>query len=488
MKFRAALAGVVAAALFWGFRSMLLDHAPAAFSSPQEDMSFAWFVPLYSLYVFWTDRERTFAAAGRPSVWGFVATLPFFALGFLGARGLQLRFEVVSFAGLIFTLTWGFWGFACARTILFPVAFLLFCIPLATFLDVVTVHLRLFATAIASGILHGFGGDFVRNGTVIASGDGSFAIDIAEPCSGLRSIFALMALAAGYAYRLKTTVPRKFAVFASSVPLAVFGNVMRILSICLVSRFASREFATGFYHDYSGYVVFLVAIGLLLVIGETLAAKGGADGEGASASARNAVAVPITRGEVVLCSIATACACACLVPQGFVPRVTVAEAPAVALPDLEGFESVAVEPGEAERTVLPADTRIERRNYTLPYGPYAQVTLVIGGAGKGSIHRPELCLPAQGFLMRDPETAVVSGVEWRRIRLERGASSCRFAYTFFNQEGYGTSSHVKRIFRDVWDRSVLGRADRWVMLTVFSPEPDADRFDAFLGSLKGVVK
>ena len=63
-----------------------------------------------------------------------------------------------------------------------------------------------------------------------------------------------------------------------------------------------------------------------------------------------------------------------------------------------------------------------------------------------------------------------------------------FAYTFFNQAGYRTSSHVKRIFRDVLDRSFLGRIDRWVMVTVYASSADERALRGFLAKLKGVIR
>ena len=87
--------------------------------------------------------------------------------------------------------------------------------------------------------------------------------------------------------------------------------------------------------------------------------------------------------------------------------------------------------------------------------------------------------------MTDPRTATVAGVEWRLVTLaRRDAPSAGFAYTFFNQAGYRTSSHVKRIFRDVLDRSVLGRIDRWVMVTVSASTADERLLGDFLAKLK----
>ena len=273
---RLSLLIVAFAAIIWGFHSMLFVHLPNVFNEPKEDMSYAWYVPIFSLYVLWTERRKLLESVGNSSWLGATLVLPFIFIGFLGVRGLQTRLAVIALVGLFITVPWAFYGRKTAAQMLFPAGFLLFCIPLATFLDVITVHLRLFATGMAYQILHGLGADIVRTGTMLAASDGSFGIDIAEPCSGLRSIFALMALTAGYAYFNQPTWFRRALLFACSVPLAILGNVMRILTICLVGRYASSEFATGFYHDYSGYVVFIVAISLMIGCGELISklAKG----------------------------------------------------------------------------------------------------------------------------------------------------------------------------------------------------------------------
>ena len=164
------------------------------------------------------------------------------------------------------------------------------------------------------------------------------------------------------------------------------------------------------------------------------------------------------------------------------------EAPSVKHVEIKGFASEPIAISEAERTVLPADTEIDKRRYVSPDGEFL-VSVVVGGRSKSSIHRPELCLPAQGFQMASPRTVEVGGVEWHVITLARkAASSMGFAYTFFNQDGYRTSSHLRRIFRDVWDRSMRGRIDRWVMLTVNSSISDEARLMAFLGKLKEVIR
>jgi exosortase len=480
---RTALFAALLAALVYGFRQLVFVHAPMTFSDHVEDMSHGWYVPIFSLYVLWRERREILESIGSPSILGVIATLPFLAVGFLGTRGIQVRFEILGFAGLLWSAAWAFFGWRTAKRVLFPAAFLLFCMPLATYLDIVTVHLRLIASSAAFALLKGFGLDIVRRGTMLMSSTGSFAIDVAEPCSGLRSLFALTALTAGYAYFTQPTWLRRAILFALAVPLAIFGNVMRIVTITIVGIACSEDIATGFYHDYSGFVVFLVAIALMVACGRLIdkvasVCKVGerqADGAGAAPCVK---ARPLV---VAACLVA-------VVPvmlyqaQGSAP--VVCEAPRIELGEVPGFELTVLEPGEAELATLPADTSFVKRLYTTPDGAWFQVTVVIGGSSKSSIHRPELCLPSQGFQMTDPRDATAAGADWRFISLlRRDVPPLGFAYTFFNQEGYRTPSHMKRIFRDVWDRSVYNRIDRWVMVTVNAHTADDVAMAAFLERL-----
>lgn len=493
---RIALMAGVFAAMAWGFHDMIFHHAPDMFRAEQEDMSFGWYVPLFSLYVVWTERRKIVDSLSAPSWGGLLFALPFLLLGFLGVRGIQLRFEIVAFVGLLIAVPWAFFGRETAKAVLFPALFLLFCIPLATFLDVVTVHLRLLASSTAFAVARGFGADIVQQGTMVGAADGSFAIDVADPCSGLRSLFALMALTAGYAYFTQPTWLRRGILFAASVPIAILGNVCRILSIVLVANFASSDFATGFYHDYSGFVVFAVAILLMVAAGEAVtrvfergddARQATDDKPDSRLAAGDERRLPRAAGRV---SLVPALAVFLVVPlmlhQASTPEVVVAEAPEVSLGEIEGFTSEELAPSEAEMTVLPKDTVILKRRYEDVAGNWMVVTAVVGGKSKSSIHRPELCLPAQGFAMVNPRTVKSGGRDWRCIDLmAKDSPTCRFAYTFFNQEGYSTASHVARIFRDIVDRSVLNRIDRWVMVTVHSSPMGDVRFLSLL-SLVGL--
>ena len=487
---RTALFAASLLAMLAGYRLLLFVHAPDVFNGVMEDLSYGWYVPVFSLYVLWRERRELVASVGKPSFWGVVLAVPFLFAGYLGARGSQIRLEIVGFVGLLASLTLAFFGRATARRALFPVLFLLFCMPLHSFLDVVTIHLRHFAVSVAHGVLTGCGLAVVRQGTMLASASGSFSIDVAEPCSGLRSLFAMMALTAGYAYFTQPTWLRRGLLFALSIPIAIVGNVVRILSIALVAATSSADFATGFYHDYSGYVVFLVAVALMIAVGGLITkAAGEAPPAAAPSPAAPPAAAPAGFGRLVVPAVAAVLVVAVMADQARTVEPVLCEAPAVALGEIPGFKSEAVPPDEAELRVLPADTSIDKRLYTAPDGSWYHVTLVVGGRSKGSIHRPEMCLPAQGYMMSSPRGMSAGGVDWRFVSLNRrNAPPLGFAYTFFNQDGFRTASHVRRIFRDVCDRSLRRRIDRWAMVAVNASTADVGRMAKFLERLKGVVR
>ena len=492
-----------------GFIGMY-GHLRAVFSDPYEDMSHGWLVPIFSLYVLWTQREELKKEVGPPSIGGFLACLPCIGVALIGSRGMQVRFEQIGFIGLCMALPWAFYGRRVAKGCVFPALFLLFTVPMTSYLDAVTIHLRLFASGTAFVLLRGFGVDVVQVGTAIVSqGAHPFSIDVAEPCSGLRSLVALTALTAAYAWYTQPTWRRRAALFACAIPLAVLGNVVRVLSICFVAAWASPDFALGFYHDYSGYVVFVVAIALMVACGEIISRwcgrrrkAGGAAAQEPAAGAINC-APPVAGGTSVVPVVFAVVLCPLLLFQMVTPSSVIAEPPQVAWPEsLGGYvaDDILFCQNEhcarvffastlngatncpcgaaldgcsvGENTILPSDTTILKRVYVSESGMQFVVSAVISGKGKSSIHRPELCLPAQGVQMSNPTDFNVAGCPYHAIQINfKDEPPAQLIYTFFNQEGVRTASHLRRIFQDTWDRSINNRIDRWVMVTVRAAFP-----------------
>lgn len=234
------------------------------------DYSHGYLIPFVSLGVLWLRRNELADARKYVSGWGLAVVVFALVLHWLGAKGQQTRLSLFS----LILLSWGvpfyFYGWQVAKQLIFPCSYLIFCIPL-NFLDTLSFPLRIFAAWASTGILNGIGIEAERSGSAIYStAAGGFNFDVADPCSGIRSLLAMTALTAVYAYLTQKTFIKKWILFVCAIPLAIIGNMARIATIALVAQAFGEQLALTLYHDYSGYVVFGVAIGCMVAIGSFL--------------------------------------------------------------------------------------------------------------------------------------------------------------------------------------------------------------------------
>ena len=129
----------------------------------------------------------------------------------------------------------------------------------------------MFATTVSTATLNFFGMDVYQVGTSIISRLGRFQpLGVEDPCSGIRSMVALMALTSLYGYVTMDRVWKKWLLFFSSIPLAVLGNLARITTIAFVAQGFGQELAMRIYHDYTGYIFFSLAILCMIGLGASL--------------------------------------------------------------------------------------------------------------------------------------------------------------------------------------------------------------------------
>lgn len=231
------------------------------------DYSHGYLIPFVSLAVVWYKREDFFAVPKQVCQWGLFIIITALAMHWLGAKMQQTRISLVSLIMLIWGIPLYFFGWQVAKLLIFPCAYLIFCIPL-NFLDALSGPLQRVATVVSFDMLKGMGIECERIGTQLLSP--YFQLNVEAPCSGLRSLLAMTALTAVYAYFTQTTFVRKWLLFLFSIPIAVAGNIGRILSIALVSITSGQQFGTGLHHDWSGYVLFTVSISLMVGFGKLL--------------------------------------------------------------------------------------------------------------------------------------------------------------------------------------------------------------------------
>lgn len=231
------------------------------------DYSHGYFIPFVSLGVIWYKRKEIFSVETGIDWRGLAILVGALVMHWLGAKMQQTRISLMSLIVMIWGIPLYLFGWNLAKSLIFPCAYLIFCIPL-NFLDALTFPLQQLATTVGAKMIEGLGIEIVRRGTMIF-GDG-FQLNVEAPCSGLRSLLAMTALTAVYAYFTQRTFWKKWILFLSSIPLALAGNIARIISIALVSRVTGQDFGTGVYHDFSGYILFTASITLMLLVGTML--------------------------------------------------------------------------------------------------------------------------------------------------------------------------------------------------------------------------
>lgn len=234
------------------------------------DYTHGYFIPFVSLGIIWYRRKEIASAVGSTDWRGLVIVIGALVLHWVGAKMQQTRFSLFSLVLLLWGIPFYLYGWKLAKELIFPAAYLIFCIPL-NFLDVISFPLRMFSTVLSTHMLNGLGIPAVRSGTAIYSNiAGGFEFDVADPCSGLRSLLAMTALTAVYAYFTQKTLLKKWILFAAAIPLAVIGNIARIVTVALVAEAFGERLALGLYHDYSGYILFTASVSLMVLIGMLL--------------------------------------------------------------------------------------------------------------------------------------------------------------------------------------------------------------------------
>jgi exosortase len=222
-------------------------------------------IPFIAAGLVWWKRKELFDQEIHPIAWGPLIVGLAMAVYYFGVKAIQPRIVVFSFVLLLYGLVLSLAGRAVLRVLFFPITFLLLMIPLNFLDEQIGLPLQHFMALASTWLLNALGIEAVRVGTGIYSR--VFQFDVAAPCSGIRSLMALTTVTAAYAYVTQHVQWKRWLLFLSAMPLAVLGNLVRVLSIALVAQVYGQQVATKAYHDYSGYIVFGVALSSMVIIG-----------------------------------------------------------------------------------------------------------------------------------------------------------------------------------------------------------------------------
>ena len=230
-----------------------------------DNYSHGFLVPVVSTFLIWSARKELADLPVRSSIWGLAAVVAGMLLFVIGTAAAEYFTARLSLVVTLFGLAWYLLGGKIIRRTWFAFFFLCFMIPVPYVIYyAASFPLQLIATKITVFILNGIGMGVIRQGNIIHIAGGQ-ALEVADACSGIRSLVSLLALGALYAYWSQKRWPAQILLFVSTVPIAVFANVVRVLLTTLMAATVLPEVTEEPLHSIMGMMVFVIAfIGLFI--------------------------------------------------------------------------------------------------------------------------------------------------------------------------------------------------------------------------------
>jgi len=400
-------------------------------------------VPFISLFFAWRLWPEVKKRPAKPNPLGHVFVLT--AIGFL-LVGDFLGFRVFtefSLIPMIVGLSLLFLGWERTKVLWFPLAFLIFAIPIpASITQSISLNLKLFAAEAAVQLANVITLPMVRQGSFIHwPGD---RIIIGDVCGGLRSLIALLALGAVMAYVSKAKPGAKWFVFLMAAPIALISNIARIFFLVVVAYFWDSNVAAGTVHDVSGILIFIVAFGLFFAL-EGIVRKLFPESESGEKTPSAERPAPLSPNPGVNYRWGIHMTAAIIVvAAGMLAHLDVvaAQRTAVAgeqewegldIPDYIGdFKRFGIDEEVDSRTKQLLETsEILIRPYRHQGGYPVTLTVVYAGTTRRSLHFPEVCLVGAGWEVREQESEPVNlGLTAKKLVLVKGDQQQAVLYWF----------------------------------------------------------
>jgi exosortase len=264
--------------LFWFQLCILVVLMAALYAQVLADMGRDWWtepslshgllIPPLALYLAWIRRHLTLAQPAHYDNRGLLLVGFACVMYILGKLGAEFFLPRMSFILLLAGIALTFWGFPRLRTLAFPLLLLATMVPLPVILyNAMAAPLQLFASDVATNMAQALGIAVYRDGNVIHLAHISLGVE--EACSGLNSLSALMVASLLLGFLVCQRVITRVLLFALSIPLSIAVNVLRVTGTAAIADHR-EEFAMGFYHSFSGWLVFIGGFAILYGIAKGL--------------------------------------------------------------------------------------------------------------------------------------------------------------------------------------------------------------------------
>ena len=229
-----------------------------------EEMGHGFFVPAVSGYMIWTQKRELLQIPVKPFWPALALVLWGFCQAILGIVGADYFISRVGFLMALVGVIWTLCGTAVLRRLAFPLFLLLFMIRLPLFIySQITFPLQILASRLAEHALSWIGIPVLRDGNILELP--SQRLSVVEACSGIRSLLSLSFLALVYGFFFDRKGWMKWVLLVLTAPIAILANAFRVTITGILSE-KNPELASGVYHSMEGWVIFLVALGALMIV------------------------------------------------------------------------------------------------------------------------------------------------------------------------------------------------------------------------------
>ena len=235
--------------------------------------SHGFLVPLISAYFLWERRAALRAAEIVPSNFGLVVivgSLLLLIFGFVGTEYFTMRSSLVFLlAGIVLYC----FGWSMLRVLALPIGFLIFMVPLPYIVyDALAFPLKLLVTKFSVISLKAMGVIVWQEGNIIQFPE--TVLEVADACSGMRSMMSLLALSVAYAFFLEMRTIKRFILVLLAIPIAIVTNMLRVIGTGFLAQYYGSAAAEGFFHEFAGLAVFGLAMVFLVLAGTVLGKVG----------------------------------------------------------------------------------------------------------------------------------------------------------------------------------------------------------------------
>lgn len=228
-----------------------------------DDYSHGYFIPFLSAFFIYSMRRELSQIQVRPNNWGLLLV----ALGLMqllvAKIGSEFFLQRTSLIPVILGLILYLLGWEFFKKLFFPIFYLIFMIPLPAIIwNKIAFPMQLFASAITENVVYAIGIPIYREGNILHLAETT--LEVVAACSGLRSLMTMFALSGALAYISILSNLKKWLLFFSAAPIAIVANITRLVGTAILASMFGSEVAQGFLHDFSGLVVFLLGLSLLI--------------------------------------------------------------------------------------------------------------------------------------------------------------------------------------------------------------------------------